>query len=160
MLAATVALAARTLVFAEPRKTELVIIVHVLRPETNLSVNQIARIFRGDLRHWPNRQRIVIVLPPEHSRKVLDEFLKTIVNLDPATYDRYWEQKRFTGDVTYVPERSVDDAATIRRVAESTNSVAVVERSRIDAAEQRTIKILNVNGKRPQDPGYPLMVQQ
>lgn len=139
---------------------EFVVLVNASRRETNLSLHLLARIYRGEIRFWPNRQHIAVILPPAHSSKMLDAFVKSVLNLDPKRYETHWEEKRYRGEVTVMPLKASDEEATITAVAASTNVIALLERDRaLRISTNPAVKTLQIDGKPPGQAGYPLVLK-
>jgi ABC-type phosphate transport system substrate-binding protein len=136
---------------------DLVAVVNVNRPETSLTVDQLTKIFRGEIRYWPNRQKVTVVVPPEHSRAALSAFVSSVLNLDAARYDTYWEEKRFRGEVTSVPQRFPDEDATLREIESTNNAIALLDAERFNSIKRKgAFKVLQIDGKSPGQPGYKL----
>jgi ABC-type phosphate transport system substrate-binding protein len=136
----------------------LVAVVNRARPETNLSRDQLVQIYRGELRYWPlNRDLIQLALPPG-SPQARNDFIRKVLQMTPTEWDREWQGKRYRGEAAVVP-RDLTRTEVMQAVQSQPRFLAVVELEwyrTIDASQTRDLKILQIDGKSPGEPDYPL----
>jgi ABC-type phosphate transport system substrate-binding protein len=143
---------------AQAQGRTLVAIVNRARPETNLSRDQLVQIFRGELRYWPaNRDLIQLALPPG-SAQARNDFIRRVLQMTPTEWDREWQGKRYRGETGIVP-RDLTRTEVMQAVQSQPRFLAVVELEwyrTIDSSQTRDLKILQIDGKSPGEPDYPL----
>lgn len=139
----------------------LVAIVNRQRPESGLTRAELVQICRGEIRYWPSsRQPIQFALPPG-SRETRDAFIRKVLHTTPTEFDREWRAKRFRGESALIPNPDLSRSEVMQAVQTQRHFIAIVEldwlRS-IDARFMQDVKILAIDGKAPDDAGYPLLV--
>jgi hypothetical protein len=148
---------AHTAPIDQPRT--LVAIVNRSRPETGLTRKELIQIYRGEIRYWPaNRQLIQLALPPGTSG-ARNDFIRTILQMSPSEFDREWRSKRFRGESAIIPNPDLSRAEVMQAVATQGHFIAIVELEwlrGIDIRFTRDVKILAIDGARPDDADYPL----
>lgn len=138
----------------------LVAIVNRERPETSLGRTELVQIYRGEIRRWPSsRQLIQFALPP--GSEVRNEFIRKILQMTPADFDREWRGKRLRGESALIPNPDLSRTEVMQAVATQHHFIAIVElewlRS-IDSRFTRDVKILKIDGIDPDEMAYPLRV--
>lgn len=133
------------------RADSLAIVVHPDTKVSELSMNQLTKIFLADQQFWPDRTRITILVRAPvavESALVLDR----IYNMSEDQFRRYWIAKMFRAEITSGP-RLVFDANMVRDLAAVIpGSIAGI----YDDQVNNKIKVLRINGLLPNDDAYPL----
>ena len=138
-----------------PAGHALLVVVNLKRPETDLSLHELSRFFRGEQRFWNNGDRAYPVLPPEDVPDARQNFLATVVKLDQRGFTLHWRNLVFRGDVTDQPISPPDERRAVQSVFAERGAIAIVEGSAIRNLD-RVAKILTVNGHSRDDADYPV----
>ena len=124
------------------------VIVHRASTVSNVSAEDLRRIFLGKTTTVANGQPIVLAeLTP-----IRAQFCKSLLGLTPNEVRRRWVGLVFRGDALSLPLELADAAAVKKFVAEHPGAVGYILASDVD----ETIKILHIDGKLPSDAGYLL----
>lgn len=144
-----VSLLATALVLVLPARGEaqLRIIVHPSTPDSSITMQELARLFRGEYLSLPSGVRARLV---EHSPARV-EFYERVVQMSGDQFRRHWIRVVFAGNPVIPPEGFESAADAIRFVATHRGALAFV-----DGPVDASVKVLFVNGKLPGDPAYPL----
>jgi hypothetical protein len=129
-----------------------VVIVNKARPETDIALHRLVRIYLGEMKFWENREAIRPVLPSPAVRR---GFYASVLKLDPRDFDRWWKERVFRGENTFTPIPTLDESQAAQLVFASATAVAVVDPDQ-SATLGRVVKILTVDGKAYTDPAYRL----
>jgi len=138
-----------------PAGRALLVVVNLKRPESDLTLHELSRFFRGEQRFWNNGDRAYPVLPPEDLLDLRVSFLASVVKLDQRGFTLHWRNLVFRGDVTDQPISPVDERRAVQSVFAERGTIAIVEGSSIRNLD-RVAKILTVNGRGRDDADYPL----
>jgi hypothetical protein len=132
----------------------LLVVVNLKRPEADLTLHELSRLFRGEQRFWNNGDRAYPVLPPEDLPDARTGFLSSVVKLDQRGFTLHWRNLVFRGDVTDQPISPPDERRAVQSVF-AERAIAIVEGTAIRNLD-RVAKILTVNGHVRDDADYPL----
>lgn len=138
--------------FSDPGAVQpLAIIVNKSNPTTDLSFDDLRRMFLAEQSNWPNGRRVTIVMrdrgQPERSA-----VLRTIYRMSEREFDRYFLQTTFTGQALGAP-KTVSTAASMRKfVFYVPGAIGYVRASELDDS----ITAIRIDGLAPGDPGYRL----
>jgi ABC-type phosphate transport system substrate-binding protein len=138
-----------------PAGHPLLVVVNLKRPEADLTLHELSRLFRGEQRFWNNGDRAYPVLPPEDLPDARTGFLSSVVKLDQRGFTLHWRNLVFRGDVTDQPISPPDERRAVQSVFAERGAIAIVEGSAIRNLD-RVAKILTVNGHVRDDADYPL----
>ena len=138
-----------------PGGRPLLVVVNLKRPESDLTLHELSRFFRGEQRFWNNGDRAYPVLPPEDIPEARSTFLATVVKLDARGYALHWRNLVFRGDVTDQPISPPDERRAVQSAFAERGAIAIVEGSAIKNLD-RVAKILTINGRGRDDADYPL----
>lgn len=137
------------LVLAWPARADaqLRIIVHKSTPDSSITMQELARLFRGEYLALPSGVRARLV---EHS-PARAEFYQRVVQMSGDQFRRHWIRVVFAGNPVTPPEGFESATEAIRFVASYRGALAFV-----DGPVDASVKVLLVDGKLPGDPAYPL----
>ena len=138
-----------------PGSRTLIVLVNLKRPEADLPLHALSRLFRGEQRFWDNGDRAYPVLPPEDLPEARASFLSSVAKLDPRAFTLHWRNLVFRGDVTDQPNSPPDERLAVRSVFSERGAIAIVEGSSIKNLD-RVAKVLTVNGHHREEADYPL----
>lgn len=119
-------------------QAEVVVVVSAKNSLNSLTPNQLADIFLGKTEELPNGVSVAAVDQGENSREK-EEFYRRYLNRSLAQIRAYWAKQIFTGKGE--PPREFDNIEQLKRyVAANPNSIAYLEREKLDAS----LKVVNV----------------
>ena len=130
---------------------DVAIIVHRNHPQDELSMTELARIFRLDRQHWKDGDRIELVLQLSASAKEA-VILDRVYHMKAEDLKPFWLAKIFKGELTAAPRTFASDASVKQYVGANLHAVGYIDSALLDG----TVKALVIEGKRPGEPGYPL----
>lgn len=132
-------------------KEGLAIVVHKDTPVDNLSMDELRNIFLANQQFWPNRSRIILLVRAPQSDE-RDFVLDSIYQMDEAQFRQYWIAKMFRAEVPRGPKIVFSTDMTLDLVIAIPGSISFM---RADAVTDG-VKVVRVEGKLPNDEGYPL----
>jgi len=138
-----------TLILREGNAAEpLVIVVAKASPLKELSLEDLQRLYRGDINSLQGKR----MLPLNHlPRTALREhFDQRVLGMNAEETARYWIDRRIRGQSS--APRSVPARLMAAVVAKLPHSIGYVSGGSADPA----LTVLRINGKLPGEPGYPI----
>jgi phosphate transport system substrate-binding protein len=127
---------------------QVAVIVNRANPVSNLSRDQLQRLYLGASTTFPTGGAVVLFEYPP-ARRV---FYQSLLEMSELAVTRHWIGVMFQGG-NASPLRAIDGADALRRaVAETPGALAFI----IVAAVDSTVKVVTVDGLHPRDAGYPL----
>lgn len=128
----------------------LAVIVSPSSKLTNISLADLRRVFQSERLTDPDGNRLIAL---NHPPKTVDRvgFDQTVMGMDADAVGRFWIDRKIRGGSG--PPRTVESLATLRRVVEKLPGAIGYLRPGQLSNEVRAIR---VDGKLPEDPGYPL----
>ena len=133
-------------------ESAVAIVVHADVEVTDLTTNQLRRIFLADQQFWPDKSRIVLLVraPQADERTVV---LDRIYQMNESQFRKYWIAKIFRAEVAALPKIVFSANMAQELVAAIPGSITFIPLSEgIDSS----IKVLSIDGLLPNDPGYSL----
>ena len=135
----------------EPRP-RLVIVVHQSNPVDDLSRGQVRKMLLGQVRYWPDQTRLTLVVRDAAS-PAFHAMLTSVLRMTEAEYHRQWMSVEFRGE-TAPPLKVLNSAeSACRFVTYVPGAVALVESEALAGASM-PVKVVRIDGKLPDDPGY------
>jgi len=138
-------------VASPPSPEPLAVFVHPDNPVRDLRFEELRSIFTLERQFWPERRRILLVLPrpggPEH-----EALLDRVYRMSCDHLNKFWTGKVYAGEIPAGPAtaRTTERAVALVRASEGAVSVALAK----DLPEG--LPLVTIDGKKPGDPGYPL----
>lgn len=118
---------------------EIAVIVHPSASFNSMTEDDIARIFLGKSKRFPNGNQAVPVNQLE-GLVTRDKFNEAICKKNASQYKTYWSQLVFTGKGT--PPKDVgDDAAVKAQVAANPKAIGYVDASAVDSSVKVVFKL-------------------
>ena len=132
-------------------KATVAIVVHPDVKVSDLSTDQLRRIFLADQQFWPDRSRIVLLVraPEADERKMV---LDRIYQMNESQFRKYWIAKIFRAEVAALPKIVFSSNMAQELVTAIPGSITFIPSSEIDSS----IKVLSIDGLLPDQPGYYL----
>ncbi len=120
-------------------QAEVAVIVHPLSGVDSLSEDDVARLFLGKTKSFPNGNQAVPINQNEGSA-TRDKFNEAVCKKNASQYKAYWSQLVFTGKGT-PPKEGGDDAAVKALVAATPNAISYIDASAVDASVKVVFKV-------------------
>lgn len=118
----------------------------------NMTLVELRRIFLADQQYWPDRTRIILLVqaPNAYERQVV---LERIYQMSEIEYKKYWVAKMFRAEVPSGPKIVFSTNMARELVSSLKGAITFIRADEV----QGHGKVISIDGKRPGDPGYPLM---
>jgi phosphate transport system substrate-binding protein len=132
----------------------LAIIVNQSNTIDDLSLKDLRTVFLGERSHWPNGRRITLVMmdPGLSERRAV---LRDVCRMSETEFSRHFLQGLFTGEV-FVSPKTLSTSVGVRKfVFNVPGAIGYLRASDVDS----TIKVIKVNGHRPEEADYPLRIE-
>jgi ABC-type phosphate transport system substrate-binding protein len=145
-----VVLAGAALSFAQSGQ-DVAVIVHPKNTVDNMSMADLAKIFRGERQYWRSNMPVLLLLRSSGSyeREVV---LRNIFHMTESQYKQYWLSKIMRAEATSPPTDLYSNGMAKEGVASIPGSIACINASDIRPG----VKVVRINGHLPGEPGYPL----
>jgi hypothetical protein len=135
------------------RASNDVVLAVIVSPESklsNISVADLRRVFQSERLTDPDGSKLI---PLNHPPKTVDRvgFDQVVLGMDPEAVGRFWIDRKIRGGSG--PPRTVESLATLRRVVEKLPGALGYLRPAQLSSE---VRVLRVDGKLPEEPGYPV----
>jgi hypothetical protein len=133
------------------RSSDFALIVNPDTPVTDLSLEDVRKIFLGDRQYWTAKIPVMLLLGAPGTRQ-RDVVLKLVYQMDEVQSKRYWIAKIFRAESATAPKIVYSDDMANELTAAIPGAIAV-----IDAHDVGTgVKVLRIEGQLPGQPDYPL----
>jgi ABC-type phosphate transport system substrate-binding protein len=103
---------------------DIYVVVNAANPVRSLNPNEIADLYMGRSRTYPNGQPAQILDQP-NVRAEREQFFRLLVNMPLAQVNAYWARLTFTGRQS-PPEMRADDQAVLADVSRSPQAIGYV----------------------------------
>ncbi|HEU5400797.1 MAG TPA: hypothetical protein VFU86_05540 [Terriglobales bacterium] len=129
----------------------IAVAVNSKNPVNNLNMSDLRDIFECDRTTWTSGDRIVLFSRMSNTPEYA-VMLKSIYRMTESDYRQYWVMRQVRGEssckATELPSRGITRDA-LRMYP---GAIALIRLSEV----MPDMKVISVQGKRPDDPGYPL----
>lgn len=138
----------------EPQGPGFAVIASPDVPVSGLTMAELRKLFLGDRQFWSSNLRVTLFIraPVARERAVI---VWTVCRMSEAQFGQHWIGKVMRADCTSSPRQFASNQVAIDLVRSSPGAIAVV-----NAAQTGGMKVLAIDGKMPNDPGYPLQIAQ
>jgi len=131
----------------------IAVIVNKSNPVSDISYNELKQILETRKQYWDNGEKIILIFKPITSvetRTLIDMAYK----IKYEEFDKYWFLKVYDNKIMEFP-KILNSTGTINiLVSEIQGAIAFIG---VDEVSKRgNIKVLRVDGKMPDEEGYPL----
>lgn len=117
-----------------------------------LSLPELKRLFMGDNIVGPRGQKLIpLNRDPKSPERV--GFDRSVLGMSPEAAARYWIDRKIRGQSS--APKAIEPAAVLQRVVSKLGGAIGYVRAREVSAD---VKIVRIDGKRPGDPGYPVVI--
>lgn len=131
----------------------IAVIVNRSNPVSDISYNELKQILEARNQYWNNNEKITLIFKPINSsetRILIDTVFKTKYE----DFEKYWFLKVYENKVTEFP-KILNSTGTINiLVSEISGAIAFIGVSEV--SKRGNTKILRIEGKLPDEDGYPL----
>jgi ABC-type phosphate transport system substrate-binding protein len=130
---------------------DVAIILNPGNARSELSLIELAKIFKLDQQRWDGGEKVELVLQQSGSAK--DEVvLQRIYHMSPSELRKHWLGKVFRGELTAVPKTFASDDSVKTFVKETRYAIGYIDAALLDPS----VKPLKIDGKLPGEDGYAL----
>lgn len=135
----------------------IAVIVNKSNPVSDISYNELKQILEARKQYWDNGEKIILIFKPVTSvetRTLIDMVYK----IKYEEFDKYWFLKVYDNKIMEFP-KILNSTGTINiLVSEISGAIAFIG---VDEVSKRgNIKVLRVNGKMPDEDGYPFKIEE
>ena len=132
----------------------LVIVVNRSNPVTDLSFDELRRIFLGNRSHWPNGRRITLVMrePGEAERRTV---LHEICGMNEDQFKNHFVHGLFTGEILVSPKILSSPMGVRKFIFNVPGAIGYLRVGDVDD----TVRVVRIDELLPDDKGYKLHVQ-
>ncbi len=127
------------------------VVVNKSNNADNVSLSDLMKYFRAETQFWPNGKKVVILLREAGSeeKKVL---LDKVYKQSEDELKKMWVGKVYKNEIASPPKTVSSPSALIKAVMDTEGGIGIVK------AEEASgdVKVLKIDGKLPNDAGYPL----
>ena len=147
---ATIALLCAGQSFAQSSQ-DVAVIVNPKNNVDNLSMAELAKIFRGERQYWRTDLPVLLLLraPGSYEREVA---LRSIFRMTESQYKQYWISRIMRAEATSPPAELYSSGMTKEGVSSIPGSIACISASDVKPG----VKVVRINGRLPGEAGYPL----
>jgi ABC-type phosphate transport system substrate-binding protein len=136
---------------AQETEVPIAIVVHKDTSVEDLSLQDLRSIFLANQQFWPDRTRItLLVRAPKSDER--DFVLNRIYQMDEAQFRQYWIAKMFRAEVPRGPKIVFSNDMALELVIAIPGSISFIKADQVSG----DVRLLRVDGKLPDDDGYPL----
>jgi ABC-type phosphate transport system substrate-binding protein len=136
---------------AAAEDSSIAIVVRPDVPVDNLSFAELRRLMLGDRQYWSSNLRVTLLVRAPGTRE-RDVVLRTIYQMSEAQFRQYWIAKVFRAEAASGPRIVYSNDMAAELAGQIPGAIAFVDGAHIPPG----LKVLKINGKLPQDAGYPL----
>src|ERR1700681_223020 len=122
---------------------------------TNLSIADLRRLFLGDKQFWTPKLRVALLIraPVARERAAV---VWTICKMSEAQFGQYWIGKTMRAECTSSPLQFTSNQQALNLVSNPPGAIAIVNASQVPSGT----KVLAIEGKLPNQPGYKLQIAE
>jgi ABC-type phosphate transport system substrate-binding protein len=132
----------------------LAVVVNKGNATEGLSMAQLRRLLLGDMRNWPDKQKVSLVAPDPQST-AFKCLLSAVVRMTDIEYRRFIASAQFRGEEPVDIHTAGSGPAAAKMVSGSAGAIGIVEAGTLPAISS-SVRVLRINGKQPGESGYPL----
>ena len=136
---------------AQQGSTDIAVVVNPSNPVSNMTVNELHKIFMADRLYWNSKTPVLVILhrPDTPETHVL---LTRIVKMSESDYKSHWDAKVFRGEVSAPPPVVYSNGMATEGVVSIPGGISLVSARDVRGKG----KVIKVDGLLPGQPGYPL----
>ena len=132
---------------------DIAVIVNKSNPVSDISYNELKQILEARKQYWDKGEKITLIFKPITSFETLI-LIDRIYKIHYEDFDKYWFLKVYEQKILEFP-KILNSTGTINiLVSEIPGAIAFIDVN--DVSKRGNIKMLKINGKMPEEKGYPL----
>jgi len=132
---------------------DIAVIVNKSNPVSDISYNELKQILEARKQYWDKGEKITLIFKPITSFETLI-LIDRIYKINYEDFDKYWFLKVYEQKILEFP-KILNSTGTINiLVSEIPGAIAFIDVN--DVSKRGNIKMLKINGKMPEEKGYPL----
>ena len=129
----------------------LAVVVNKDTPVTDLSLDEVRKIFLGDRQYWTAKLPVVLLIRAPMARE-RDVTLRIIYQMDEAQYKRYWIAKIFRAESASPPKIVYSNDMAHELTATIPGAISIVDAADVPPG----VKVVRIDGHLPTEANYPL----
>ncbi len=131
---------------------DVAIIVHRDNTTSELSLEEVSKIFAQERQYWEIGKKIYLVLQEAGSPEKQVVLRKIYRKANDDELKKFWLGKIFRGETTAFPATLSSNEAVKRFISQAVNAIGFIDSTLVDDS----IKVLRIDGKLPAERGYVL----
>jgi len=130
---------------------DIAVVVRSDNPVDGLTLPEIRRLLLGEQQFWNSSLRVTLLLraPVAVEREVV---LRVVYHMREAEFKQYWISKLFRAEAASGPKIVYSTGMATELMAALPGSVAFIDAAQVPNG----LKVLKIDGKLPNQSGYPL----
>jgi ABC-type phosphate transport system substrate-binding protein len=134
-----------------PQGSDIAVVVHPDTPVSNLSLEEVRKVFMGERQYWSTKLPVVLLVRAPVARE-RDLVLNVIYQMSEVQFKRFWIAKIFRAESATAPKIVYSNDMTNELVRAIPGAIAFVAARDVRSG----LKVVRVDGHLPGQPGYPL----
>jgi len=134
-----------------PQGSDIAVVVHPDTPISNLSLEEVRKVFMGERQYWSTKLPVVLLVRAPVARE-RDLVLNVIYQMSEVQFKRFWIAKIFRAESATAPKIVYSNDMTNELVRAIPGAIAFVAARDVRSG----LKVVRVDGHLPGQPGYPL----
>ncbi|MEO5936528.1 MAG: substrate-binding domain-containing protein [Terriglobales bacterium] len=130
---------------------DIAIVVHPDTPITDLKMEEVRQIFRGDRQYWSKNIPVVLIMRAPVSRE-REAVLRTIFQMNDSQFKQYWVGKIFRAETTSAPKIVYSNTMASQLVSAVPGAIAFMDAKDLKPG----LKVVAINGILPGQANYPI----
>ena len=133
------------------RGSSISVVVNPDTPVSDLSLDEVRKIFLGDRQYWTTKIPVVLLIRAPVARE-RDVVLRVIYQMSEVQFKRYWIAKIFRAESATAPKIVYSNDMANELASAIPGAIAFM-----DARDVRSgVKVIRIDGHLPGEPDYPL----
>lgn len=133
------------------RTSGIAVVVNPDTPVSNLSLEEVRKIFLGNRQYWTAKLPVVLLIRAPVARE-RDMVLQRIYQMNEAQFKRYWIAKIFRAESAAAPKIVYSNDLANELTAAMPGAIAFMDARDVGPG----VKVVRIDGHLPSEPGYPL----
>ena len=133
----------------------VVVIVHKENKVADPTLKELRALLLLDRQFWPDGSRVVLIRRPTTSAEE-KTLLRELYSMTEDKLRKYWTGRLFRGEIPALPSIVRAGPAAVAAVSKDRQAISVVLSTDVEDG----VRTLSIDGKRPEDKGYPLAVKE